>query len=105
MPYIDWPVPKHTINDNLTNTFVQNILRYPFDQIVTMPTRENNILDLVLCRNLDPLQYVTIIPPLIDTDHEFIQFCLPIYSINNKVKESIYHRSFQKANYYDMYEY
>ena len=43
------------INDNLTNTFVQNILCNSFDQIVIMPTRENDILDLVLCRNLDPL--------------------------------------------------
>ena len=51
-----------------------------------MPTRENNILDLVLSRNLDPLPYVNIIPPLIHTDHEFIQLSFPIYSINNKVK-------------------
>ena len=105
LPNIDWSVPKPTINDNLTNTFVQNILCNSFDQIVTMSTRENNVLDLVLCRNLDPLPYVNIIPPLIGTDQEFIQFCLPIYSINYKVKESIYHKIFQKTNYYDMNEY
>ena len=101
----NWSVPKPTINDNLTNTLVKDILCNSFDQIVTIPTRKNNILDLVLCRNLDPLPYVNIIPPLIDTDHKFIQFCLPIYSMNNKVKESIYHRNFQKANYYDINEY
>ena len=105
LPHIDWSAPNSTINNNLTNTFVQNILCNSFDQIVTMPTRENNIVDLVLCRNLDPLPYVNIIPPLIDTDHEFIQCCLPIYSINNKVTESIYNRNFQKANYFDMNEY
>ena len=31
--------------------------------------------------------------------------CLPIYSTNNKVKESKYHRNFQKAYYNDMHEY
>ena len=61
LPHIDWSVPKPTINNNLTNTFLQNILSNSFDQIVTMPTRENNIFDLVLGRNLDPLPYVNIL--------------------------------------------
>ena len=36
LQHIDWSVPKPTINDNLTNPFVQNILCNSFDQIVLL---------------------------------------------------------------------
>ena len=40
LPHIEWSVPKPAINDNLTNTFAQNVLRNSFNQIVTMLTSE-----------------------------------------------------------------
>ena len=72
-----------------------------FEQIVQVPTRGSNILDLVPCRYLHMLPDAHIIPPLINSDHEAIELTLnyknyKLNLLNNNVIK--YKRNFQKIN-------
>ena len=101
LPNIDWSIPKPLINDKLTKLFIDCILLNGFEQIVDVATRGSNILDLVLCRNLNMVPEVHIKHPLVDSDHETIEFTLSYTNFksnmhdNNTIK---YKRNFQKIN-------
>ena len=69
-------VPKPLTGDKFTNLFLDCALLNGFEQIVKVPTRGPNILDLVLCRNLHMLPDVHIIPPKVNSNHEAIELTL-----------------------------
>ena len=72
--------------DKLTSQFLSCALN-GFDQVVNLPTRGLNILDLVLCRNMFIIPEIKIITPLIISDHEFLQFSLTFPDVTlNKMR-------------------
>ena len=84
LPMIDWSIPKLKSNDKITVDILECFLHNAFKQIVNKPTRNNNILDLVLCRNIDTLPKIQIIPPIIYSNHEFLQFNIYIEIVSNR---------------------
>ena len=77
-----------------------------FEQLVKLPTRGPNILDLVLCRNIDELPDVHIIPPLIPSDHEFLSFTITVSNCYNLVPSATKVKPcFRKADYVSINNY
>ena len=97
----DWSIPKPLINDKLTNLFLDCVLLNGFEQIIDVATRSSNILDLVLCRNLNMVPEVHIKHPLVDSDHEAIEFTLSYTNFKSNMYDNNainYKRNFQKIN-------
>jgi Endonuclease-reverse transcriptase len=89
-PSIDWEIPCPQQNDKLANEFIDCILSNSLDQIVTFPTRSNNILDLVFCKNFPHLPQAECVIPLVSSDHESIKFTfdVPNTSYKSKLKKT-----------------
>ena len=45
-------------------------------QIVDFKTRKENTLDLILCNTINSLPVAQVVPPLVTSDHENIEFRL-----------------------------
>ena len=70
------PCPKS--NAKLARDFVTCVLDNAFTQYVSFPTRENNFLDLVLCKNLSCIPDVKLVAPVVKSDHDCIMMTLDI---------------------------
>ena len=83
LPSISWNHETPYSVNNFDVEFIQCIMDNNLHQLVTKPTRENNILDLVFVRDNDDSVQVSIIPQLIASDHECLHIlceyniCLP----------------------------
>ena len=71
-PNIDWQQDLTTSTYHKDIPFLECIMENNLTQLVSFPTRKNNLLDLVLCRDLDDRTDVAICAPLISSDHEHI---------------------------------
>ena len=63
-------------------------------------------MDLILCRNIDELPDVHIIPPLIPSDHEFLSFTITVSNCYNLVPSATKVKPcFRKADYVSINNY
>ena len=106
LPYIDWSVPKPVNNDKMSTLFLNCVIDNSYEQIVKLPTRGSNILDLILCKNILSLSDAYIVPSLVHTDHEFVSFSLESgLSTKNVVKDNNKSYDFRKADYISICNY
>ena len=52
---IPWEITYPLLNEKLAHVFCKYILDYTLTQCVNFPTRKNNLLDLMFCKNLTSL--------------------------------------------------
>ena len=96
---ICWQNAAHTPQDNLHNMFHDFCLLHHLYQFVDVPTREVNILDLVLCNDICFVANVSVVMPISTSDHNCVEFSLKIvrpYKLYN-TKER--HHDFARADY------
>ena len=62
-PIINWLGQMPTANENVESTFLECLMANNFNQIIDFPTRANNILDLVLCKDGFNSTNVSVISP------------------------------------------
>ncbi len=97
LPGIDWDTfecPKYGVHDLLLDCFVTNCLF----QCVREPTRENNILDLVLCADESSVLDVCVRETFTEAcDHKMVEFV--IRGANPKISSQKQFRDFKKADY------
>ena len=55
LPQINWVTVTPLHNDKLTVEFLNCVLSNNLEQLVVFPTREKNVLDLILCKNFEYL--------------------------------------------------
>ena len=67
---IDWDLLTGT--NDVENTFIESITDNMLTQLVTSPTRINNILDLVFTNNTDMISDITVDEPFSTSDHNMI---------------------------------
>ena len=60
--------------DNIQDLFLDFILSNGFSQLVNEPTRQGNILDLVLCNEPLLITSVDILSPIGNSDHASVEF-------------------------------
>ena len=75
-PQINWNYPSCIVNDYVCKGVVNWIATSGLTQFVKFPTRQTNILDLVLCDNDQLICDVTSSPPIGHSDHNVVDFML-----------------------------
>jgi hypothetical protein len=79
-PNIDW-ANAGVLQDKSQKVFFDSVCDLGFQQYVVEPTRESNILDLILCN--DPLLVIDVFvkTPFSTSDHSMVQFSLNILEL------------------------
>ena len=79
-------------------TFIDMIQDHSLDQIVNVPTRDNNILDLIFTNVPDKVNRLVTLPPLGTSDHDivFAEFDISL-DCNRKAPRKTF--KFHKANW------
>jgi len=75
LPRINWPASTAP-NDSIHSEFLECCENYGFTQYVHAPTRDCNILDLVLSNNPYLINSVEVLEPFSNSDHSMINFQL-----------------------------
>lgn len=73
LPEVDWSL-YHGPDNIVYNTFLDFINSYGLSQLVLSPTRNENILDLILTNNSDIVTNLTTLPRIATSDHNVIWF-------------------------------
>ena len=76
-PAINWSLLTSPV-DGIQNTILDFICDNGFEQIVTEPTRENNILDVLMTNNNFLVSDVQVTPPLGCSDHSCVFFTVDL---------------------------
>ena len=83
MPRFDWPNENiksscklHTMYDD----FLENLANFDLEQIVKIPTQDNNILDLFLTNQPNKVHATKTLPSLGSSDHDIVfhEISMPI---------------------------
>ncbi len=101
IPEIDWTMqcrPKGTS----AQTFLDFIVTEGLQQLVKYPTRQDKILDLVLCTELSAVYAVQVIEPFGTSDHSSLQITVPWTDLT---LEPTTYRNFCHANWTAIREY
>mgnify|MGYP001548984872 CR=1 FL=1 len=95
LPDIDWHYM--TSPNSFSSEICRSLLTHGFFQFVSEPTRSKNLLDVVLCTDLDLIQSTKVSPPVGNSDHFSVSF-----KINVASKPPVLKRKFlqwDKADY------
>ena len=106
LPHINWHIPSPLYNDKFSTAFVECIIFNSLEQLVFFNTREQNILDLIFCKNYESDPVIKAVPPLVNSDHECISFGFDVLNdceIRSPSTTSTY--NFAKANYVALLRY
>ena len=74
-PTIDWSslsCALHSCSHTCTGIFIDFVLKHGFTQLVESPTHGNNILDLVLCNDINCILNTTVTVPFSTSDHNMV---------------------------------
>lgn len=97
IPNIDWQ--QNCASDNYSNVFLRFCNDSLLQQVITFPTRERNILDLVLTSEVSTLSAVSSFPSFHGADHTFISFSICSCEIPSQIRQV---RDFTKGDYVAM---
>jgi len=79
LPKIDW-LYLAAQNDGIHNLLLYQFVSNGFTQLVTDPTRADNILDIILTNESTIISKVSVCEPLSNSDHSQVQFCVNVIS-------------------------
>lgn len=95
VPHINWDTTTVTRSNNLATDLCDIVNDLGLQQLVTEPTRQSSILDLVLINLPARTTNVEVVDGILGTDHRAVQFNI-FYSTPRHNPPSI---SFKKANF------
>lgn len=100
MPKISWDIPE-SIGDSSHDIFVETCLLNGLSQLVSFPTREGNLLDLVLTSHPQTINEISVTEPFASTcDHLSISFSVLIpVGFKDRTKTHKSFPNFRKGNY------
>jgi hypothetical protein len=87
LPLVDWSL-YHAPDNVVYNGYMSFFNNYGLYQHVNIPTRDNNILDLVLTASVSDLCELEVLPPIGNSDHCVILFSTNAY-IHNITDEPV----------------
>ena len=100
--HINWDSNEIIDNyDKIANIFIEFIGQNQLNQLVTEPTRENSILDLVLTSDSGIVRTIKVRENFSTSDHKMIEFELN-YRVKIIRKPKIYVRDFSKSNFINL---
>ena len=98
LPNIDWPTMTSSSDSDLYNIFTKSIKDHFLWQVVdsSFPTRQENLLDLVLTNIPHKIVDIEGFYDILDSDHKLIKFCIDLrIARTSQVKRQVY--NFKKA--------
>jgi len=99
LPHIDWSY-YHATDNIIYNSFLKFVNSYGLIQFVNQPTREDNILDLVLSTSDMSISDVDVFPPIGSSDHNVVIFNTnSVNSLNNHCISTPTFFDWSRANY------
>lgn len=99
LPHIDWSY-YHATDNIIYNSFLKFVKSYGLIQFVDQPTREDNILDLVLSTSDMSISDVDVFPPIGNSDHNVVMFNTNfVNSLNNHSISTPTFFDWSRANY------
>ena len=98
LPNINWTTGTATTNDTIYNCSTNLIHDDYLRQLVDFPTRNENVLDLILSNAPEKVKEFHGFEDIISTDHKLISFTLD-FNIpkKNKVKRNVF--NYKRANW------
>ena len=104
-PTIDWnslSCTLHNCSYTCTGVFIDFVLKHGFTQLVDSPTHGSNLLDLILCNDINSILNTSVCAPFSTSDHSMIivNIVLPSYDSYNVFK-SHSNSSSNSATFYD----
>ena len=98
LPNIDWPTMTSSSDSDLYNIFTKSIKDHFLWQAFDFPTRQENLLDLVLTNIPDKIVDIEGFYDILDSDHKLIKFCIDLRIARTpQVKRQVY--NFKKADW------
>ncbi|XP_077548002.1 uncharacterized protein LOC144160656 [Haemaphysalis longicornis] len=98
LPDFDWIAGNSTNNTSqLYRQFKELVSTFGFNQYVLEPTRQNAILDLMLCNDTNIISKVSVIPGI--SDHKAVVAELSLLSASNQMQHPRQVFMFHKGNY------
>ena len=101
MPDIDWPTQSYVTNCRfklIYESFLENIVNYNLEQMVKIPTRGKNILDLFLTNIPSMVHNIQTLPSLGSSDHDIVFHELKI-NRGRPIQAKRTIRSYKKADW------
>jgi len=89
LPNIDW-LHLAAQNDGIHNFLLDTFVSNGFTQLVTDPTRGDNILDIILTNEPTIISKLSVCEPFSNSDHNQVQFCVDVISEHSEVTNSYY---------------
>ncbi|NEQ69831.1 MAG: hypothetical protein F6K21_30935 [Symploca sp. SIO2D2] len=86
------------LSSNSGNILYQRLLTSPLHQMINVPTRDPNILDLVLTTDSDSVRDINVDDFFPNSDHRLVEFKIN-FSLNKEVESANYIQDFAKANW------
>ena len=102
LPQINWVTVTPLHNDKLTVEFLNCVLSNNLEQLVVFPTREKNVLDLILCKNFEYLLRTFPEAQLVPSDNGCLKLVVDVKTTNIKSNNTVNKPSsfnFNLANY------
>ena len=98
LPNIDWTNITATTENPIYSHFIKIINDYFLWQVIDFPTRENNILDLILTSIPEKLTNINGSQDILVTDHKLVKFCINLRIAKTlKAEHRVY--NFKKADW------
>ena len=89
LPQINWVTVTPLHNDKLTVEFLNCVLSNHLEQLAIFPTREKNVLNLILCKNSEYLPQTFPEAQLVPSDHECIKLVVDVKITNIKSNNTV----------------
>ncbi len=104
MPSVDWSTctVRGKGPDSLESRFVQLTLEKGLFQLVTEPTRDHNLLDLVFISEPNLVSHISVEEPLGESDHSAVKFSSSLFTNSAQKTADRTRYNFHKANYSNM---
>jgi len=104
LPDIDWSC-YHAPNSAIYNMFIDFVNNFGFHQYVNQPTRNENILDIVMATSDTFLEDLSVSVPLGTSDHNTVIFKTNISACSVDQETSVSYYDFAKGDYESVNEY
>ena len=112
-PSVNWKIPCALGNNCNENKFVECIINNRLTQIVDFPTREDNILDLIFCNDVNYISRAYCVEPFVLSDRENIFVTIDLAAINvthspdylSTIDKFSCNYNFKNADYVSLFNY
>ena len=95
-------------DSSCTGLFLTLFYKFAFYQFVLSPTRDNNVLDLILSNDCNCVFNVNVVEPFSSSDHNSVEFHVLSSHVSNSLPQSqsrLFYHNFNRADWDGMHNF